>query len=142
HVSTDGHETSEQGAQSVPDNEADASTDSTSGGNGVAHALATDLPQDLPETVHLPRGMRIEDEDDDDAITAKLRRHGAKIGKGMVAPRVFWPSLIAILAVVAFALIAPGLTEDLFKGMNNWIVADLGWYYMLVVAVFVAVAIG
>ena len=142
-MSTDGHETSEQGAQSGTDNQADASTDSsTSGGNGVAHALAIDLPEDLPETVHLPGGMRIEDEDEDKAITAKLRRHGAKIGKGLVAPRVFWPALVAVLAVVAFALIAPGLTEDVFKGMNNWIVADLGWYYMLVVAVFVAVAIG
>ena len=98
--------------------------------------------QDLPESVHLPNRMRIHDEDDDDEITAKLRHHGVKIGRGLVAPRVFWPSLILVIAVVVFALVVPELTGTVFTGMNNWIVANLGWYYMLVVGVFVVVAIG
>ena len=143
-MSTDDNEASEQGERSAPGDQGAAATGeaSTQGGNGVATALATGLPEDLPETVHLPRGMRIEDEDSDDRIAAKLRRHGVRISRGMIAPAVFWPSLIAILAVVAFAIIAPETTDVVFKGINSWIVTNLGWYYMLVVAVFVAVTVG
>ncbi len=97
---------------------------------------------DLPRTVHLPHGMWIEEADSDEAISAKLRRHGMQIGRGMIAPRIFWPALAVILVVVAFAIIAPETTDHLFQGMNGWIVANLGWYYMLVVGVFVAIAIG
>ncbi|WP_147919681.1 BCCT family transporter [Ruania zhangjianzhongii] len=86
--------------------------------------------------------MQIHDEDSDEAITAKLRHHGVRIGKGLVAPRVFWPALILVIAVVVFALIAPAVTDTVFTGMNNWIVASLGWYYMVAVGVFVVVAIG
>ena len=116
--------------------------DATGGGTDGTAATLTATGQDLPETVHLPRRMRIHDEDDDDEITAKLRHHGVRLGKGKVAPRVFWPSLIVVLAVVAVALIAPGATETVFSGLNNWIVANLGWFYMLVIGVFVVVAIG
>src|SRR5699024_4260263 len=63
-----------------------ADENSTNGTNGTGTATLTD--DDLPETVHLPRQMRIEDEDTDEEISAKLRRHGARIGKGMVAPAV------------------------------------------------------
>ncbi|MPV50493.1 BCCT family transporter [Pseudactinotalea sp. HY160] len=86
--------------------------------------------------------MWIGDGDSDDEISTKLRRHGMRIGRGMIAPRVFWPALVIILAVVAFAVIAPDATDSVFKGMNGWIVTNLGWYYMLVVGIFVAVAIG
>ncbi len=144
-MSTDGHGTSEQGAQTTPGNEepaAAAQTASSQSGNGRAVALGTGLPDDLPDTVHLPHGMRIEDEDSDEEIAAKLRRHGVRLGKGMVAPRVFWPALVAILAVVVFAIAAPEATDTVFKGVNTWIVVNLGWYYMLVVAIFVAVTIG
>src|SRR5699024_9977811 len=68
--------------------------------------------------------------------------HGVRIGKGKVSPRVFWPSLLVVLAVVALALIVPDATDTVFTGLNNWIVANLGWYYMLVVGVFVVIAIG
>ena len=85
--------------------------------------------------------MRIEDEDPDQLITDKLRRHGMRVGKGMVAPAVFWPALIVVIGVVIFAIAAPRLTDTIFKGVNDWIVNNLNWYYMLAVGIFVAVAI-
>ena len=107
-----------------------------------SNGTATAVEDDLPETVRLPAEMRIDDEDSDEQISAKLRHHGVRLGKGMVAPAVFWPSLIVVLAVVAFAVIAPDLTGTIFSGINGWIVSNLGWWYMLVVGVFVVVAIG
>lgn len=94
------------------------------------------------DPVHLPRAVQIEDADTDKLILRKLASHGVYLGKGMIAPGVFWPSLIIILAVVAFAVIAPNLTSELFGGMNGWIVENLGWYYMVVISAFVLVAIG
>ena len=130
------------GQERPDDADREASDNTTGDGAEGTAATMTASDENLPESVHLPTRMRIHDEDDDDAITAKLRHHGVKIGRGLVAPRVFWPSIILVIAVVAFALSAPGLTDTVFSGMNNWIVANLGWYYMLVVGVFVVVAIG
>src|SRR5699024_12738456 len=93
----------------TPSRDVPADENSANGSNGAG--TATLIADDLPESVHLPRQRRIEDEDSDDEISAKLARHGARIGKGMVAPAVFWPSIIAIVAVVAFAIIAPDLHD-------------------------------
>ncbi|MDI6024260.1 BCCT family transporter [Leucobacter sp. UT-8R-CII-1-4] len=94
----------------------------------------------LPETVHLPRSVQIAEDDTDAQITAKLRRHGVRIGKGMISPRVFWPALITILAVSVFAIVAPKVAGQTFNAVQDWIVANLGWYYMIIVALFIAVA--
>ena len=94
------------------------------------------------DPIHLPRSVQIEDSDSDVLILRKLASHGVYLGRGMIAPGVFWPSLIIILAVVAFAVIAPDLTATIFGGVNGWIVDSLGWYYMLVISMLVLVAIG
>ena len=96
----------------------------------------------LPSTVHLPRSVHIAEDDTDEQITEKLRRHGVRLGRGMIAPRVFWPALITILLVSAFAILAPAVAETAFTSVQNWIVQHLGWYYMIIVAVFIAVAAG
>src|SRR5690625_143221 len=93
-----------------------------------------------PEHNYLPRNMRIEEQDSDEQISAKLRRHGVRLGKGMITPGVFWPSLIIVVALVILAIAAPDLTNTIFSGVNNWIVEELGWYYMLIVGIFVIVA--
>ncbi|GGA61968.1 choline transporter [Pseudoclavibacter endophyticus] len=81
-------------------------------------------------------------EDSDEEITRKLRRQGVRIGRGMIAPRVFWPALIVIVAVAAMALAFPQFTNDVFTGAQNWIVADFGWYYMLAIGFFVVFVVG
>lgn len=95
---------------------------------------------DLPDTVHLHEAVQISDDDSDERITAKLRTHGVRIGRGMISPRVFWPALIIILALVGYAVALPDAAEQTFSSVQGWIVENLGWYYMLVVAAFIAVA--
>lgn len=96
----------------------------------------------VPRTVHLPRSVQIEEDDSDEQITAKLRRHGVRIGRGMISPRVFWPSLIVIVAVSLFAILLPDAAEQVFTNVQGWIVVNLGWYYMVIVAFFIAIAVG
>ncbi|MDN5685952.1 MAG: BCCT family transporter [Brachybacterium sp.] len=85
--------------------------------------------------------MQIGVDDSDDEITEKLRRQGARIGKGVIAPAVFWPALSIILAVALVSIIFPETASTVMFGMQNWIVADLGWFYMLVIGIFVVFSI-
>ncbi|MGP9537902.1 BCCT family transporter [Brachybacterium sp. AOP43-C2-M15] len=96
-------------------------------------ALAAVQERDLSETVAAP----LEDEDDDHQIVAKLKAQGVRLGKFDVAPAVFLPSLIAVLAVVAVAVFFPGATGRVLLSVQDGIVGNLGWYYMLAVAVFI-----
>ena len=105
-----------------------------------AGGLLTDS-EELPRSVHLHPAVHIRDEDSDHRISAKLRSQGVRIGKGLIAPAVFWPALIVILLVVAFAAIWPAAAADVFGGVQGWIVDTLGWYYMLVVAAMIAFAL-
>ncbi|MDN6330730.1 MAG: BCCT family transporter, partial [Brachybacterium sp.] len=101
----------------------------------------TAWPAHLPKTVHLPRAQQIADGDTDDQITDKLRRQGARIGKGTIAPAVFWPSLIVILVFAVLTIIFPQTASDAMIGTQGWITANLGWFYMLAIGIFVAFAI-
>lgn len=96
----------------------------------------------VPETDHavtpVPSHMHIAENDTDEEITEKLKRQGVRLGKGMIAPRVFWPALIIIVAVVVLAVAFPEGTAKVFSNTQNWIVANVGWYYMLVIGGFVA----
>src|SRR5690625_2222444 len=94
-----------------------------------------------PVELHLPEKLHIGESDTDEAITEKLRRQGVHLGKGLIAPRVFWPALIVIVGIVVLSIAIPEGTGNVISSIQNWIVADLGWYYMLVVGLFVAFAI-
>lgn len=111
------------------------------GGGGPDTTDPTAWPDHLPETVHLPRSLQIAEDDTDEQITAKLRRQGARIGAGTIAPAVFWPALIVILAVAMLSVIFPEGSSTVMTGLQGWIVADLGWYYMLAIGIFVAFCI-
>ena len=97
-------------------------------------------PEDL-SAAPIPVHMHIAEDDTDEQITEKLRRQGVRLGRFGVAPAVFWPSLLVVLAVAFFAVLAPNSAETAFSGIQDWIVENLGWYYMLVVGAFVALTI-
>lgn len=100
-----------------------------------------ELSEPSPHTAPIPVHMHIAEDDTDQQITAKLRRQGVRLGKGGIAPAVFWPAMVAILAVAIFAIVLPDAAGKTFNSVQNWIVANLGWYYMLVVGGFVALVI-
>jgi choline/glycine/proline betaine transport protein len=94
-----------------------------------------------PVELHLPEKLHIGESDTDEAITEKLRRQGVHLGKGLIAPRVFWPALIVIVGIVVLSVAFPAGTGTVISNIQNWIVDNMGWYYMLVVGLFVAFAI-
>lgn len=112
--------------------DADATYPGEPNGTTVNSAIA------LHEGLTVPESEQIQAEDSDDEITAKLRQQGVKIGKFGVAPRVFWPAMIVILAVGIVGILAPDFTGEVFETTQSWIVSNLGWYYMLIIGGFVA----
>ena len=57
------------------------------------------------------------------------------------APRVFYPALGIILAVVVIAIAFPVRTGSVLALLQGWVVAGLGPYYVVIVAAFVVFAI-
>ncbi|WP_082177641.1 BCCT family transporter [Arthrobacter sp. RIT-PI-e] len=51
---------------------------------------------------------------------------------------VFIPGAAIIVLFVAFALIAPGTAAELFNGLQENVIGAFGWYYVAIVALFVA----
>ena len=98
-------------------------------------------PEDLPRTVHLPRSQQIATGDSDDEITEKLRRQGARISKGTIAQAVFWPAMAVVLGVAVLSIIFPETAGSVMENSQSWIVANVGWFYMLAIGIFVAFAI-
>ncbi|HMM94902.1 BCCT family transporter [Phycicoccus sp.] len=61
--------------------------------------------------------------------------------KRVTAPRVFWPALGIIASFVVLALALPDQMGELFTTLNDTVVGDLGWYYILIVSGFVLFSI-
>ncbi|TFD66179.1 BCCT family transporter [Cryobacterium sp. Hb1] len=59
----------------------------------------------------------------------------------VAAPRVFYPALGIILAVVIVAIAFPVRTGSVLALLQGWVVAGLGPYYVVIVAAFVVFAI-
>jgi choline/glycine/proline betaine transport protein len=59
-------------------------------------------------------------------------------GSSSIAPFVFWPSLAIIGGFVLFALLAPDAASSVISAVQGGIVDGLGWYYVLLIAAFVA----
>ncbi len=90
-----------------------------------------------PAISAVPSRMHIAEDDSDDQITQKLRRQGVRIGKGMIAPRVFWPAFLVIALVTVLSLVFPDVMGSAFNSGKAWIADTLGWYYMLIIGLFV-----
>ena len=58
-----------------------------------------------------------------------------------VIPWVLGPSLVIILGVALFSILLPKQAESVFGSIQSGIIGSLGWYYVLLVAAFVIVAI-
>jgi len=68
----------------------------------------------------------------------------ARVGtrrKPAFAPWVFWPAAAIILAFVVFAMLFPAVAEGLFGAVQSGIVGAFGWYYVLLAAVFMIIAL-
>ncbi|GAC58154.1 putative BCCT family transporter [Gordonia hirsuta DSM 44140 = NBRC 16056] len=85
----------------------------------------------------VPLDDHIEDMDSDEDIARKLRSQGVQLGAWNLAPRVFWPALLLVVAVVVAASVWPDGTGEVFASIQSWIVEELGWYYVLAIAGFV-----
>jgi choline/glycine/proline betaine transport protein len=83
----------------------------------------------------------IADEDEDAHVARQLREHGVRIGRGMIAPAVFWPALAIVATVSILGVIAPDQVGERLNSIQGWIVADFGWYYILAVAFFLLISI-
>ncbi|WP_224275822.1 BCCT family transporter [Nocardioides lacusdianchii] len=56
----------------------------------------------------------------------------------ITAPRVFWPAAAIILVFVGLALALPARLGDTLSTLNDTVIGDLGWYYVLLVSSFIA----
>lgn len=74
-----------------------------------------------------------------DPKSAASRTDGAaQRGEPQVLRWVFWPAAVIVVAFAGFALLAPGIAEALFTGIQTTIVNAFNWYYVLIAAFFVA----
>ncbi len=54
---------------------------------------------------------------------------------------VFWPAAVIVLAFVAWTLIAPSSAEAAFSALQDGIVRNFSWYYVLIAAFFVGFSV-
>ncbi|WP_277451930.1 BCCT family transporter [Janibacter sp. DB-40] len=57
--------------------------------------------------------------------------------KAILAPRVFWPSAVLLGVFVGIAMIWPEQMDSVLGSLNDTIIGELGWFYVLVVSGFV-----
>ncbi|MFP5335142.1 MAG: BCCT family transporter [Actinomycetes bacterium] len=61
-----------------------------------------------------------------------------RVSGSTIAPLVFWPSLAVIGGFVVFAVLAPDAASAVISAVQSGIITSLGWYYVLLIAGFVA----
>jgi choline/glycine/proline betaine transport protein len=88
-----------------------------------------------------PSPTTLADEDDDARVARQLREHGVRLGRGLIAPAVFWPALAIVATVSVLGVIAPEQVGRQLNSIQGWIVTNLGWYYILAVAFFLLVSL-
>ncbi|EIE97120.1 BCCT family transporter [Saccharomonospora glauca] len=54
-----------------------------------------------------------------------------------VAPRVFWPSAVIILAFVIVTVLVPDTMTEVIGDIQETVIGTFSWYYMLIVSLFV-----
>jgi len=59
-----------------------------------------------------------------------------------IAPITFFGSAVVAIGLILFASIFPERAANAFENANNWIILDVGWFYMLAVGIFVVFLFG
>jgi choline/glycine/proline betaine transport protein len=59
-----------------------------------------------------------------------------------ISPISFYGSAVISLGLILFATLLPETAATLFEGANDWVVTEVGWFYMLAVGGFVIFLIG
>ncbi|HEY9278879.1 MAG TPA: BCCT family transporter, partial [Eoetvoesiella sp.] len=65
-----------------------------------------------------------------------------KLKKMGVAPVTFIGSALIALALISYAMVLPKQAAAAFLGANAWVIAEVGWFYMLSVGFFVVFLLG
>ena len=63
---------------------------------------------------------------------------GLRPDSAITAPRVFWPAAGILLVFVGLAVLAPETLGDTLGKINDTVIGDLGWFYVLLVSAFIA----
>ncbi len=66
----------------------------------------------------------------------------ARVEAKAISPKVFWPSAVTILSVVALAAVRPKEFNQAIQSVNTAVTNSLGWYYVLVVLLMVVFVVG
>ncbi|MBN7769145.1 choline BCCT transporter BetT [Marinobacter daepoensis] len=69
-----------------------------------------------------------------------MARHGHRPVSGINAP-VFYPSAALILLFVLFTIAAPDTAGRLFGSAQSWIIDTFGWFYLLSMGIYLALAL-
>lgn len=69
------------------------------------------------------------------AGSGRRPRAGRKL---ITAPRVFWPAAVLVVSFVTVTVIWPDRAERLMDLVRENVIGAFGWYYVLIVALFVA----
>lgn len=73
--------------------------------------------------------------------TADQEKSGLRSSSTSIAPRVFWPSAIIIVAFVLYATVFKNSAQDVISTVQKEIISGLGWYYTALVSLFVIFAL-
>ncbi len=63
---------------------------------------------------------------------------GLRPDSAITAPRVFWPAAAIISVFVVLAVALPERLGDTLTTLNDTVIGDLGWFYVLLVSAFIA----
>lgn len=75
-----------------------------------------------------------------EAAPSASSEHASSGHKG-IAPRVFWPSAIIVVAFVLVSVVFSEQVGELVSNVQDAVIGTFSWYYLLLVSVFVIFAI-
>jgi hypothetical protein len=73
--------------------------------------------------------------------SAELSGYQPRLAPGGVTPWVFYPSLVLVAAVCVLAMVFPDRAGEVLETVQQAIVGTFGWYYVVIVALFVIFSI-